>query len=383
MKSTHSHTVCSIIPPHILQSIAERGDHTDRERAHVALELSAAFRGERRVIASGASLLAVPAGQKRRTVFSADNTTNLPGRLVRGEDGPSTGDAAVDEAYAGAGLTYDFYNTVFNRNSIDDRGLRIDSTVHYGAGYDNALWNGQQMIYGDGEGRRFHRFTLALDVIGHELTHGLTQSTANLQYQGQSGALNEHFSDVFGSLVKQHAAGQTAAQADWLIGQGLFTNQVQGIAVRSMKAPGTAYDDPVLGRDPQPDRMSNFVQTTDDFGGVHINSGIPNRAFYLVAMKLGGYAWEHAGHLWYVTLTEKLGPTATFQECADATYETAGQLFDGKVQQMVYDAWTEVEITISDDVVNGQSMMLRQHNIPEWVPTWEETADASYAEEAG
>src|SRR5581483_808080 len=222
--------------------------------------------------------------------------TQLPGKLVRDEGGAATGDAAADEAYDGLGATYDLYYDIFGRDSLDDNGLRLVASVHYGQQFDNAEFDGQQMLFGDGDGEYFNRFTIAIDVIGHELTHGVTQYTSGLDYQDQSGALNESFSDIFGSLVKQYAGGQDAASADWLIGLGLFTDKVQGgdptygPALRSMLHPGTAYDDPVLGKDPQPDNMQNYVQTSDDNGGVHINSGIPNRAFALAAQAMGGNA---------------------------------------------------------------------------------------------
>ena len=151
---------------------------------------------------------------------------------------------AVNEAFDYSGATYDFYLTAYNRNSIDDNGMRLDSSVHYDSNFDNAFWDGQQMVYGDGDQTIFDRFTKCLDVVGHELTHGVTAATANLDYQGQSGALNESMSDVFGSLVKQMSLGQTADQADWLIGAGLFMPGIHGVALRSMSNPGTAYDDP-------------------------------------------------------------------------------------------------------------------------------------------
>ena len=133
------------------------------------------------------------------------------------------------------------------------------------------------------------RFTASLDVIGHELTHGVTQYEANLVYSGQSGALNESISDVFGSLVRQYKLNQTAKQADWLIGPDCVGDKLKP-ALRSMKAPGTAnqYDD-------QPADMDHYVRTTEDHGGVHTNSGIPNLAFATAAMALGGKAWEKAG----------------------------------------------------------------------------------------
>jgi Zn-dependent metalloprotease len=156
---------------------------------------------------------------------------------------------------------------------------------------------------------------------------------------------------VFGSLVKQyaHAPQQTAAQADWLIGAGLFTAQVDGVALRSMKAPGTAYDDPLLGKDPQPAHMSHYVDTTEDNGGVHINSGIPNRAFYLVAIALGGFAWEKAGLIWYRTLIDsRLSATADFAEFARLTADNASKLFGAAEQRAVIDAWQQVGIAAAD-----------------------------------
>jgi Zn-dependent metalloprotease len=219
--------------------------------------------------------------------------------------------------------------------------------VHYGKDYDNAFWNGERMVFGDGDGQVFGRFTVSLTVIGHELTHGVTQYLAGLVYRDQSGALNESISDVFGSLVEQYALGQSVSQASWLIGAGLFTDQVQGSALRSMKAPGTAYDDPVLGKDPQPARMSDYVQTTRDNGGVHLNSGIPNRAFYLAAATLGGFAWERAGRIWYESLrSAKVRPTTGFARFAGVTVGVAGQLFGvgSAEQQAVRAAWNEVEV---------------------------------------
>ena len=185
------------------------------------------------------SLAPVPAGEKRRAVYDAGRGTKLPGRLVRREGDPDSSDVAVDEAYDGAGATYDLYFQVYGRNSIDGRGMEIDSSVHYGVRYDNAFWDGAQMVYGDGDGELFERFTIAVDVIGHELTHGVTDAEAALEYHDQPGALNESFSDVFGSLVKQRERRQTAAEADWIIGEGLFTSRVRGVG--PPVAPGAGH----------------------------------------------------------------------------------------------------------------------------------------------
>ena len=166
------------------------------------------------------------------------------------------------------------------------------------------------------------------------------------RHAGQSGALNESISDVFGSMVKQWALGQTVDQADWLIGQGLLTPAVNGAAIRSLKNPGTAYDDPQLGKDPQPKFMKDYVNTTEDNGGVHINSGIPNYAFYLAATAIGGYSWEKTGRIWYETLTKRLTPSSDFQAAADGTTSAAGDLYgaNSPEQTAVITAWKTVGI---------------------------------------
>ncbi|MGD8406677.1 MAG: M4 family metallopeptidase [Anaerolineales bacterium] len=353
---SHHHSILCITPPHILKEIATNGTEAQRETAIRTITTSEQIRTQRRIAKELQSFEApqtVNAG-KQRVVYDAQNGTNLPGTVARSEgDGPVSDDA-VNEAFDGSGVTYDLYFDIYGRDSIDGNGLQLDSTVHYRKGYDNAFWNGNQMVYGDGdedlpEGQRlFNRFTIALDIIGHELTHGVTSHEANLVYWDQSGALNESMSDVFGSLVKQYLRQQTAADADWIIGEGLFTANVNGTGIRNMKAPGTAYDDPVLGKDPQPAHMDDYVKTIEDNGGVHINSGIPNRAFYLIAVELGGYAWEKAGQIWYKTLTDKLSDRSNFQDAADLTFEAAGELFgSGSLeQQAVGNGWSEVGITV-------------------------------------
>jgi Zn-dependent metalloprotease len=270
--------------------------------------------------------------------------------VVRREGGAPSRDASVNRAYDGLGATFALFADAFGRDSVDGAGLPLDATVHYGRDYANAFWDGERMVFGDGDGELFRDFTLALDVIGHELAHGVTQYTANLRYSGQSGALNESVSDVFGSLVKQYELGQSAAEADWLIGAELFTDDVEGRALRSMKAPGTAYDDDVLGKDPQPGHMDDYVHTTADNGGVHINSGIPNRAFHLFATALGGNAWEKAGRVWYDTLTSgSLAPDTDFAAFAAATLDAARERFgEGDEEKAVRAAWKRVGVTPAD-----------------------------------
>ena len=331
----------------MLRHVAQHGAEHLRERALHTLEHSENLRGQRTLLANlGAVALSTPAGVKRRTIYDLAHGTQLPGTLVRGEGAPKNKDRDVNEAYDYSGVTYDFYKQVLGRNSVDDKGLRLDSSVHYSTQYDNAFWNGMQMVYGDGDGTLFQRFTKCLDVIGHELTHGVTQYEAGLQYQGQPGALNESFSDVFGSLVKQWKLKQSAAKADWLIGAGLLAKGVKGVALRSMAAPGTAYDDPNLGQDPQPDNMKNYYKGSADNGGVHINSGIPNHAFFLVATALGGNAWDKAGKIWYDTLCTRLRPNSNFKDAANATVTSAGILFgtSSNEQKAVKSAWQQVGV---------------------------------------
>lgn len=336
--------ICYIVPPHITDQIIVNGNPIQRDWALLNLRFSEQFRGRRDAI--GGFQVMAPANEKRRTIYTAQSQTTLPGNIVRGESAPEVSDVAVNEAYEGSGATYDFYKEVFDRNSIDANGLRLDSTVHYGEKYNNAFWNGNQMVYGDGDGQLFNRFTISVDVIGHELTHGVTQNSAALIYKGQSGALNESFSDVFGSLIKQKILNHTAEQADWLIGEGLLTKNVSGRALRSMKEPGTAYDDRVLGKDPQPAELKNLYKGNADNGGVHINSGIPNRAFYLTATGIGGYAWEKAGKIWYIALTERLMPWANFKGAAQVTVSIAGELYgvNSNEQKAVQDAWKTVGV---------------------------------------
>ncbi len=261
---------------------------------------------------------------------------------MRTEGKPATGDIAADEAYDYLGATWRLYHDVYERDSIDGASMPLTGGVHYGKDYDNAFWNGEQMVFGDGDGEVMNRFTIAVDIIGHELTHGVIDHEAGLVYQGQPGALNESICDVFGVLVKQHSLRQTAQQADWLIGAGLFMPSVKAKALRSMAEPGTAYDDPVIGKDPQPAHMKDFVTTSQDNGGVHINSGIPNRAFYLAAMAIGGQAWETAGRVWYDAVCDKrLRQDADFEAFATLSTDVASRRFGAgsAVHKAVADAW--------------------------------------------
>jgi len=346
---------CTIVPPFLLSALADAADAPVAARARASLELDEQFRRrrphDRAAVSTGAEPTTEEQGDgaddpaPRRRIRDAEGTTTLPGRMVRREGEPRTDDAATDEAYRGLGATYQLFQDAYERDSLDGSGMPLRATVHYGEDYANAFWDGTRMVFGDGDGEYFKRFTVSIDIIGHELAHGVTEHTADLVYSGQSGALNESVSDVFGSLVKQRVGDQTADEADWLIGAGLFTGRINGDALRSMKAPGTAYDDPLLGKDPQPGHMDDYVDTTEDNGGVHINSGIPNRAFYLAATAIGGNAWKAPGEIWYAVLTGgRLARDADFATFAGLTTAAAAERHGESSPEhtSVAEAWSQV-----------------------------------------
>lgn len=344
-KKHHRHSIFCILPPHVLDQIARNGSKAQREWALDTLHTDNTLRAMRLTAAAPRPALGggTP-GQVQRSIYTANSAATLPGTLMRAEGQAKTGDVAADEAYDYLGATYGFYWDILHRNSIDDAGLPLQGTVHYSKKYDNAFWDGSEMVFGDGDGKLFNRFTISLDVVGHELTHGVTETEAGLVYFNQAGALNESLSDVFGSLVKQYALKQSAKQADWLIGAGLLAATVKGKALRSMAEPGTAYDDPILGKDPQPAHMKAFVKTAQDNGGVHINSGIPNHAFYCAAMAIGGNAWERPGQIWYDALRDnKLKANAGFTAFAKLTVAHAN---GAKESKAVRNAWTIVGIKV-------------------------------------
>jgi Zn-dependent metalloprotease len=345
-----------VLPPQVLRSIAVNGKEGQRAWAAAALDRDQSLRLARvqnaKVRAGGpregADALAVmPEPQPNRIIRDANGSEDVNARTVRREGEGPTGDSTVDEAYDGLGRTFAFFSEVFDRDSIDDAGMPLRGVVHFGEQYPNAFWDGRRMVFGDGDGEVLGQMTKSLDVIGHELGHGVTEDEAGLEYYGQSGALNESISDVFGSLVKQHALGQSAEEADWLIGSEVWTPTIQGDALRSMKAPGQAYDDPLVGKDPQPAHMRDFVATTEDNGGVHLNSGVPNHAFYRVATAFGGKAWEKAGRIWYEALVNPtLRPNSSFARFARLTVRSSGRLYGSEAgeTQTVREAWEAVGI---------------------------------------
>jgi hypothetical protein len=329
---------CSFVPPYLLERIAA-SSHEAAEQCRLTLARDQELRAGRVAPTAKTAPEGAAAGAAW-VVHTAKNGSTLPGDVVRSAGEPASGDTAADQASDGITATLAMYDEVFARSSYDGKGAQAVLTVHYERDYDNAFWNGEQLVFGDGDGKVFGSFTEPVDVLGHEFTHAVTQFTAALTYQGQSGALNESVSDCFGMCLKQRLLDQTAAQADWLIGEGIFLPGVDARALRDMAHPGTAYDDPTLGKDPQVGDMADYVDTTDDNGGVHTNSGIPNRAFYLAATAIGGDTWEGAGQVWYAALTGgQVTADTDFAGFAAATIGAAGEHADA-----VRRAWDTVGV---------------------------------------
>jgi Zn-dependent metalloprotease len=312
-------TACFYVPPHITDHIARnvRREGRDTNVARDAARADQALR-QRRKSGTYANLQALTPPQPGKgdvVIYDDQNQWAVNIAQVRGPGDPPAKGANVNAAYDALEATREFYREVLERDSIDNAGLTIDGNVNFGVQYDNAFWDSAEMVFGNGDNIIFRDFTNDVDVPGHELTHGVTQYTAGLGYTDQTGALNEATSDIMGACVDQHVNKLDAGTFNWLIGEHVMADDLYGEAIRSMAHPGTAYDDPILGKDPQPDSMAGYVPNGDP----HLNSGIINRVFYLIATDLGSFP---AAKLWYATL-QNLWPTAVFTDAAYVSGEMA------------------------------------------------------------
>jgi Zn-dependent metalloprotease len=335
------------VPPHVLDEMSKSSDAQVRDTALKTIKVSAEARTKRVMLSMLPSLAATPSpdGRKHRLVYDMRTEEDpLPGKLVRSEGASAVGDTAVNEAYESTGTTYDFYSEILKRNSLDNAGMTLISSVHFGDAINNAFWDGEQMIYGDGDGKGFTGFTKGMDVIAHELTHGVIEFESRLIYRNESGALNESFADVMSALVLQWHLKQTVDQATWRMGEGIMGPATAARGLRTFKPEKAYVNDKVFGTDTQPKHLQDKFTGSFDKGGVHINSGIPNCAFYNVAMALGGRSWEVAGRIWYQTL-RNLNPGSGFQECAQETYKVAVD-YGSNAAKAVADGWKAVGITV-------------------------------------
>ena len=332
--------LCSFVPPHVLANIARvharQGlEPTDAQRSAVVSEQ---LRRDRRNLAPDGVIrqaavaapeavpegLTVPGtGTAGRLIYDDLNQWNFDVKFVRGEGDPAVAGENVNRAYDYLGLVRQFYKDKLGRNSIDNAGLNLVANVNFGVGFDNAFWDGTRMVFGNGDNVIFKDLTSDLDVPGHELTHGVTQYTAGLNYTpDQTGALNESFSDMMGSAIDAWANNRDADTHNWLIGEDIMADDLYGEALRNMAEPGTAYDDPILGRDPQPRDMSGYFAPADP----HLMSGITNRWFYLICKEIG----LEAGTLIMYQTLQNLWPTAVFNDAAVVAAAQARILAENK-----------------------------------------------------
>jgi Zn-dependent metalloprotease len=355
MCNTHRNPIQCILPPYISEKF-EKTEEIPKEESLDNELRNHRFRSDRIYFSEmpKASLemmlitKAKPAKPKASIeLYNLRHKYSLPGKRMMAADIAKDKDAK--NVLRGTKRTWNFYYSIFSRNSIDNAGMTLVNSIHYGKRYSNAMWNGRQMVYGDGDKKVFGSFTLDIDIIAHELAHGVTQYAANFDYENQSGALNESYSDVFGIMVKQFARKQQVDESNWLIGENIMLGDAY--ALRSLAAPGTAFrGHPSWGDDPQPATMDNYIHLPNtekgDWGGVHYNSGIPNYAFYIAAMEAGGFAWETVGKAWYAALTSSLNNRSDFAEARRATIAQAKKLFgtNSKVHKAVVRGWKAAKV---------------------------------------
>ncbi|MFY1826782.1 M4 family metallopeptidase [Myxococcus fulvus] len=297
---------------------------------------------------------------RNRAVYTANNGTTLPGTLRRGELGAVTNDAHVDQNHTQLGYTYDCYQTLFGRDSFDNAGAELRSTVHYSSGYVNAFWNGSQMVYGDGDGVNSIELGKDPDVTVHELTHAVTERESNLIYSGQSGGLNEALSDTFAAICQSWASGTwSTTPAIWMIGEQVWTPNTQNDALRYMDDPkkdGVSLD-----------HLNDYTSSTD----VHYSSGIPNLAFALLAkggthprgrttINVPAIGVETAARIWYKANTDIFTEGTTFLQAKTWTIQAAADLnYSQAIQDAVKAAWEAVGVNglwtppVSTPLTNG------------------------------
>lgn len=332
--------------------VSPAGQKSAQQTLDLSEQLRAArarLQGEDNMLVPKRDAVSGPPYSTFRSIWSIENTTNLGSPIWLRDANYDTADSqdwVVDQVWIFLGIAITMYGFDWGRDGFDGRGGPIRANIHYGQAFANAFWNGSQLIFGDGNDLIAH-LGESMTVVVHEFTHALTQWTSGLQYHDQSGALNESFSDVIGVVAEQQYHNQSFGDATWLVGKECLQPGVNGVAIRSMSAPGTAYDDPRLGKDPQPAHMKDFVGTTSDFGGVHINSGIPNHAFYNACRRVGGNSWQNIGPIWYYTMVNAVKSDCGFAEFARLTVLSAVTGWGRDTATAVSQAWGDVGIIVS------------------------------------
>ena len=288
---------------------------------------------------------------RNRATYNGNQTSTLPGTLVLSETGGSTSDSVISTAHAHAATSYDYYSAVHGRDSFNNAGAQIRTTVHHRVAYNNAFWNGSQLVYGDGDGTNFSPLGNALDVGAHELTHAVTTYSADLVYANESGALNEATSDIMASAVEAWKDGAVSSDT-WKVGEDVYTPGTSGDALRSMADPTASGDS-----DYYPTRYTG----SEDGGGVHTNSGIANLAFKL--MVTGGThprgktsvnvtalsatattSINMGAKIWYRALTVYMNSNTNFSGARTATAQAATDLYGAAAAASVNAAWDAVGV---------------------------------------
>ncbi|ATB32802.1 M4 family metallopeptidase [Melittangium boletus] len=283
-----------------------------------------------------------------RAVYSANNGSSLPGTLKRSEGGAATGDTHVDDNYGHLGTTYNCYKENFGRDSFNNAGAQLKSTVHYSTSYTNAFWNGSQMVYGDSDGVDAGPLGKSLDVTVHELTHAVTEYESDLTYSYESGALNEGISDIFAAYCESWTKGWSMDAPIWMIGDDIWTPGVPNDALRYMGNPTQDGS----SKDYYPERYTG----ASDNGGVHWNSGIANLAFKLLSTggthpraktttNVAGIGVQKAGAVFYKANTDYFTASTTFAQAKAYTGQAVEALgYSAADIASVADAWTAVGV---------------------------------------
>jgi Zn-dependent metalloprotease len=285
-------------------------------------------------------------GNSQRFIYDCAQSYNLPGTKARFEGGKAVSDQVVNDCYDFMGQYRDFLKQTVGRNGLIGTGDDFIGSVHYGQGYNNAYSNGKSMVFGDGDGKIFIKFVL-LGIIGHEDFHVVQSNESDLEYEGESGMGNEAGADISGASTQMWAGKIKSRDFNWLVGEGAFGPKVKGRGLRNMLYPGTAYDDPDLGKDPQPATYSQLQKYDYDNGGVHIGSGIINSAFARFCIAVDGYAVDGPWPVFYNTYCGKMkvDSNANIHALAQRSVEVCSSMLPKQTDKLVQ-AWKEVEVAV-------------------------------------
>jgi Zn-dependent metalloprotease/subtilisin-like proprotein convertase family protein len=318
-------------------------------------------------------------GALSRMTYTANNRNILPGDLII-KDEQTTSDKVAQSAHDHAATVYEYYKDTFGRDSYDNQGAALISTVHYRENYNNAFWSDwyKQMVYGDGDGIRWRPLSFALDIVAHELTHAVNSNTARFVYAEEAGALDESFADFFAVMISNDDP-----ITDWEMGEGVYTPYRPGDAIRDLSNP-TKYG--------QPDHMDNYIHLSpgelpdpykNDNGYVHYNSGIPNKVAYLIVkggthygIRVKGIGRDKAEQIYYLALTSYLSSSTrsrwTFKQARYAMLNACRQLYGdtGDEYAAIKNAWAAVGIgEPAEDFIVIQKGVSPNMPIPDIDPT--------------